>query len=285
MHSPSHNPSRRNRNIGTGKQGHGQNNRDRIPWRWRDSVIDWARGHPHHIVMRPVWGRDMPFLVERTRADCVHACSVDDLARMLNLLPKEHINNRGSVVGIRGVVLRQPTRKEQQLSGVWGRLGYSVRVDGLSGPVIFLEAVSYPYVLRWDRSTPQDLAPELERNLASASFVEETPREFRMHFPPEAVRERQLFHTLPHELGHAVDMLTKVELPGEHDFEAWEALWDRYFQRPSTEREAFAHRYADEQRARLIEAGEVPFPSSLTKNAVVEDGLHWEDFSLDENPA
>ena len=280
MHSPSNNPTRKNRNIGTAKQGHGQDNRYWIPRRWRDSTIQWGRGHPHNIVLRKVWGRDMPFLVEQTRADCVHACSIDDLATMLNLLPKEHINNRGEVKGIQGVVLRQPTRKQQQLSGVWGRLGYGVRVNRVTGPVIFLEAHSYPNILRWDRSIPQYQAEELERNLAAASHVEETPREYRMHFSPEAVRERQLFHTLPHELGHAVDMLTKVTLPSLDDFDAWEGLWDRYFQRPFAEREAFAHRYADEHRARLIAAGQVPFPPTLTRESIIADGLQWEDFSL-----
>ena len=40
---PGWNPSRRNRNIGTAKSGHGQNNRLVIPARWSDDRVFWEK--------------------------------------------------------------------------------------------------------------------------------------------------------------------------------------------------------------------------------------------------
>ena len=120
MQRPGWNPRRRNRNIGTAKQGHGQDNRMVIPDTWRDSRTFWERVSRFGVVTRPVHGRNLPFVVETTRPDCVYACTVEDLARLLGAAPAEH------VAGIEGVLLRQPKRKEQLLSPVWDRLGYAV---------------------------------------------------------------------------------------------------------------------------------------------------------------
>src|SRR4051812_26980586 len=113
------NPGRRNRNIGTAKQGYGQDNRMVIPNTWRDTRAFWERVSRFSVVTRPVHGCDLLFVVEATRPDCVYACTVEDLATLLGAAPIEH------VFGIEGVILRQPKRKEQLLSPVWGRLGYA----------------------------------------------------------------------------------------------------------------------------------------------------------------
>src|SRR4051794_35354930 len=114
MHRPGWNPVRRNRNIGTARQGHGQDNRMVIPNVWRDTGAFWGRLTRYCVVTRPVHGRLLPFVVETTRPDCTYACTVEDLATMLGKAPGEH------VFGIEGVILRQPKRKEQLLSPVWG---------------------------------------------------------------------------------------------------------------------------------------------------------------------
>ena len=79
--------------------------------------------------------RDLPFFVEETRPDCVHACTVGDIAIVLNLIPPP------DYATLAAVVLRQPKRKEQRLAAVWGRMAYSTAVgrsqDGhASGPVV-----------------------------------------------------------------------------------------------------------------------------------------------------
>ena len=271
-------PTRRNRNIGTAKQGHGRDNRANIPRRWREAAVRWRRDHPHSLTYRDVWGRVMPFVVEHTRADCVHACTVDDVARVLNLLPKRHINNYRGIDGLQGIVLRQPTRKEATLRPVWARLGYGVDVGGVIGPVVFLEAQALPLEFRWGKSL--DAAGRRERELlvSAADAVRHTRRGDELHFELEGVRRVQLFHSLPHEVGHWADMYERVERPALDDVERWEVLWDRYFQRPVSEREEFAHRYAEDAAAQWRASGSVPFDRLLDAERLRAEGLRVEDF-------
>jgi hypothetical protein len=86
--------------------------------------------------------------------------------------------------------------------------------------------------------------------------------------PLDAIRATQLYRTLPHEIGHIVDYETKTAGLDIDDRE-------KYWQRPSQEREAFAHRYADHFRARMFESGLCPFPRIESWAA---DGLRPEDF-------
>lgn len=241
--------------------------------------MQWDRGQPHTRVHRHVWGRDLPFLVEHTRADCAHACTVDDLAEMLGMLPKRHINNYADIVGIRGIVLRQPTRKEDGLNPVWARLGYGVAVGGIVGPVVFIEAQRIPLTVRWPTKLGPHDVEEVERLVAAADVVERSRRSTTLRFGLEAVRRVQLFHSLPHEVGHWADMYEHVERPALEDFEAWERLWDRYFQRPGSEREQFAHRYAEQAVAQLRKTGVVPFERRFDPEALTREGLRPEDFS------
>ena len=68
-----------------------------------------------------------------------------------------------------------------------------------------------------------------------------------------------MFRTLLHEVGHWVDYLEKVERPEAAGVESFDTLNDRYFSRPKQEREAFAHRYADELGNKLKKFGLLPF--------------------------
>ncbi len=223
----------------------------------------------------------MPFLVERTLEGCVHACTVDDLATLLNLLPKRHINNYKDIDGIQGIVLRQPTRKEQSLNRVWARLGYGVEVGGVVGPVVFIEAQQVPCAVHWDKSLDPSSQRELDRLIAAADQVEHSRRGHDLLFELEGVRRVQLFHSLPHEIGHWADMYEHVERPSLDDFDLWEQLWDRYFQRPRIEREEFAHRYAEQAIADLRIQGAVPFDRKLNVEALLAEGLSLDDFQPD----
>ncbi len=102
-----------------------------------------------------------------------------------------------------------------------------------------------------------------------------------LNFDPDAVRRVQLFHSVPHEVGHWADMFEHVELPSGDDIDLWQALWDRYWQRPTVEREEYAHRYAEEQIARLGQTGEVPFERILDRDALTAEGLRLQDFILE----
>ncbi len=79
-----------------------------------------------------------------------------------------------------------------------------------------------------------------------------------VHVTPESARHTLLYRTMLHEIGHWVDWKEKVEIPADHGGD-WLALSDAYFARPDSEREAFAHRYADTMAKQLTAAGKIPF--------------------------
>jgi hypothetical protein len=57
--------TRRNRNIGTAKRGHGQNNKLVIPTRWHPNLtIYYENLCNYRTVLRAVEGRPITFLVE-----------------------------------------------------------------------------------------------------------------------------------------------------------------------------------------------------------------------------
>jgi hypothetical protein len=69
---------RRNRNIGTVKQGHGQNNRMRILdqglLHYTERLTEYKR------FAHTINGHEFIFVVKKNRANCYHACSVADVA-------------------------------------------------------------------------------------------------------------------------------------------------------------------------------------------------------------
>jgi len=272
------NPIRRNRAIGTRKQGHGQNNRFVVPNTRHDSRMPLERLGPHTFVERQLGALVIPIIVERTRPDFVHACTVDDIARVLSLVPAEDLT------GICCVVLRQPTRKQYLLDRVWGRLQYAVDIGRLSGPAIYLEAVHRAArEHRRQKSLDPHDATRLERLRGEGHRIITTPREHCIVTTPEAARTTQLYFTLLHEVGHWVHRTTAVEVPAKElvdrtGTDPWLELWETYFSKPSREREEFADRYADELASRLRLAGAIPFDRVIDEAQMKRDRLHVEDF-------
>lgn len=255
---PSHlNPTRRNRNIGTSKQGYGQDNSLVIPKRsdgryWLDSIGD-CQIEGHVIASRTV-----RFIVEQNAFGCVHPCSVQDVVWMLKALP------HSDWAGLDTIVFKQPTRKQLILSPVWGRLLYFSEVATAkgqrlaSGPAIFLDAIEPDKTIKWSTSLDPDDSKELERLIEDGHQVQRSGRKFNITVSSRSARNTQLYRTLLHEVGHWFDWLSKVEEPASRG-EDWERLEQSYLSRSKTEREAFAHRYADEQRELLTSKGIIPF--------------------------
>ncbi|MEM6884393.1 MAG: hypothetical protein AAF571_05120, partial [Verrucomicrobiota bacterium] len=116
-----HNPTRRNRNIGTAKQGYGKSNQLAIPQpkdiersyyeTLTDPVIHKIKVHKTYI----------PVVVERSKEGFYHSCSPDDIELILNHIPQDDL------MGLGLIVFRQPKNKEQILSPVWGRLIYAYK--------------------------------------------------------------------------------------------------------------------------------------------------------------
>ena len=254
------NPTRRNRNIGTSKQGHGQNNSLVIPERsdgryWLSSIGE-CQIEDHVIANRSV-----RFIVERNALGCVHPCSIQDVIWMLKSLPQS------DWAGLDTIVFRQPTRKQLILSPVWGRLLYFSEVTTAkgqrlaSGPAIFFDAILPDETIKWSTSLDPDDSKEVERLTEDGHQVERSGRKFNITVSTRSARNTQLYRTLLHEVGHWFDWLSKVEEPATKG-EDWEMLERSYFSRPKAEREAFAHRYADETRELLTSKGIIPFDKS-----------------------
>lgn len=251
------NPTRRNRNIGTAKQGHGQNNSLVIPQRtdglhWLDRVGDCR------VEDRSIAGREVRFIVEENALNCVHPCSVRDVAHVLDALPQS------DWIGLKTFFLRQPTRKQLTLAPVWGRLLYFAEITTAKGqvlsegPCVFLDAIEDGHTMSWSTSLDPDDTQELERLREDGHDVQRSGRRFDISISATSARNTQLYRTLLHEIGHWFDWLTKVEQPAASGG-AWEDLEREYLARPKAEREAFAHRYASSQRERLEAMGIIPF--------------------------
>ena len=79
------------------------------------------------------------------------------------------------------------------------------------------------------------------------------------------MRCTQLYRTVPHELGH-------------HRHYRAAGSVDRYHAIPQLDREAAAHRYADELGEKLREKGSIPFDRIFFLQALGREGLKREWF-------
>lgn len=256
------NPTRRSRNIGTERQGHGQDNRMKIPTSRHDDRLFYEKVDDAVAVGRTIGDWGITFLVQPVVAGFRHACTIDDICHLLAHVPA------GDLTGIDLLLLRQPTRKQQSLRPAWGRLVYGK----ILGRAIFLDAQQPGKPYRWSRSlTPED-ATEFDHLRADGHGIEEDRRGFTITPTLDSIRTTQLYRTLPHELGHHVDYRSKIT-----DLAQDEADYDRrrdiYFARPPREREEFAHRYAEEQASRLRNESIIPFDRLDTPAALEKDGL------------
>jgi hypothetical protein len=244
---------RRNRNIGTVKQGYGQNNRMRIPY---NGLLNYTeRLTEYKKITHVINGHEFIFIVEKTRADCYHACSVADVAFMLAHSPAEDYGD------LRYIVFRQPKRKEEILSPVWGRLRYSYEFEGTSKPAIILESFPFHHQFRWTKSLTVEDRNELERLKKEGHVFVADKRAYTASTTLETVRATQLYRTLLHEVGHYVQYRQVVEALLPEFAEMSEEERKDYFRDsvPTAEREKFAHAYADRLRKTLLAQGEIPF--------------------------
>lgn len=259
---PGYDARRRNRNIGTARQGRGTENRFVIPLRSDATRTWWEQVRSFKVVKCAIAGRSITFVVEAARAGWVHACSISDLCRLLEIIPAADWD------GIAGVVLRQSTRKQWTVNPSWGRLAYAANIgsrgnaDVLQGPAILLEAVPPMQRWRWARHLDPLGVAELERLKADNHEVSFDGKQYTFRSSTEAIRNTQLFRTMLHEIGHWVHWLEHVERPAGEDMEQFQSLQDGFFRRPSSERESFAHRYAEVTGARLRKKGLIPFARS-----------------------
>jgi len=249
------NPSRRNRNIGTAKQGHGSDNAHVIPWPWQEDRIFYERLVNPVVVTRDVHGSEVNILVEPTREDCFHSCTVDDIVAVLEFLPREHSCE------IDTVVLRQPKRREQKLACCWGRLVYWATLGRFEGVAIYLEAQQRRDVYRLPLSQDPLGQEEIHRLRLDGHIIVQTHRHFEVTPTAVSGRNTQLYRTLPHEVGHYVHYLQDRLQELDHG------------SRSNRVKELFAHSYASSFRSSKVASGSIPFARKVDQAQMKREGL------------
>ena len=270
MRKPGWDARRRNRNIGTAKSGYGQNNKLRIPEHWIGGkwILFYEQLKNPVALTRMIGDHDITILVEPVYSGFLHACTPDDIAQVLRLLPPQHTE------GIDLVVLRQPKRKERILNPVWGRLQYYSEIQQYCGVAIHIEAQPMNGIAYWKKSLLPDDAQELERLAEDGHRVIAERRRYSIHTTLESIRATQLYRTLPHEVGHYVDYLNTMKAD-----EDGELFWSK----PSQDKEAFAHRYAREFWEGEKTAGNIPFQRILNPEQLTAEGLSLRWFTQHYN--
>ena len=249
---------RRNRNIGTAKQGYGLKNTMKIAQPlYRDDIRCYFERLEHYTKQkRTINGHEFEFVIETLNKDSFHACSIDDVARMIEHIPPEDYGE------MKYIIFRQPKRKEKIISPVWGRLIYAYEFEDECYPAIIIEAANRNETLKWSKKLSVNNSLEFARLKADGHQFEECKRFFQADMSPKFVRNTQLYRTLPHEFGHYVHYLDVVEKPAieDEEWEAWEQRWNYYHDSiPSAEKEKFAHSYADKLKAYLLDQKIIPF--------------------------
>ncbi|WP_426481644.1 hypothetical protein [Chryseobacterium sp. R2ACT005] len=260
-----YNQTRRNKNIGTKKQGYGQDNKLTISSLYGNLKSFYEKLTDYQKETRIINNHEFTFVVEKTRKNSIHPCSVNDIQRIIEQIP---VKDYGE---LKFIILRQPKRKEEILSPVWGRLIYSFDFEGEYYPAIILDAIDTEKQLSWSKKQTIEDKQEFERLKADGHIFTETKRNFIVELIPETARSTQLYRTLPHEFGHYVHYLDVVERPGNNDddidYDTWEKRIDFYFRISKSEKEKFAHTYAEKFKNKLIDENQIPFESVDTENS------------------
>ncbi|MGV0753964.1 hypothetical protein [Empedobacter brevis] len=249
------NPTRRNRNIGTENQGFSQNNKLTISSPYGNLKSFYERIENYQKEFRIINDHEFLFVVEKTRENSIHSCSINDIENIIEQIPTENYGE------LKFIILRQPKRKEEILSPVWGRLIYSYEFEDEYFPAIILDAIDLDQKISWTKKQTVEDQKEFERLKSDGHKFIENKREFIAEFEPEFVRNTQLYRTLLHEFGHYVHYLEIVETPKniDEDYEEKEKRYDFYFSLPQTEKEKFAHNYAEKLKKKLIAEKIIPF--------------------------
>ena len=268
------NPTRRNRNIGTAKQGHGQNNKFVVPYPAVEMKSFFERLDEYKTVVKIINGHKFKFIVEKTRQNSFHACTIEDIEKILQQIP---ISDYGE---LELIILRQPTRKEENLNSVWGRLIYSYEFEDDYLPAIIIEAVDLDRNFKWTKKLSIESQKELERLKKDGHQIKMRNRFYEAEYKIENIRSTQLYRTLLHEFGHYVHYLEVVERPGSEneEFEEWEKRSDYYHSLPTSEKEVFAHSYADKLKKELEEKRIIPFERILDEKEIISNKLSLNDF-------
>ena len=203
------NPTRRNRNIGTSKQGYGKNNKLVIPSTNTETKLFYERLKNYKIVERKINNIDFRFVIEKTRKNSFHSCTIDDIVKIIKNIPKQDYGE------LKLIILRQPTIKQEKLNPVFGRLIYSYEFENKIEPAIIIEAVDFSKKFKWSKKLSPEDQIELKWLINDGFNIKEDKRNYIAEYNIENVRNTQLYRTLIHEFGHYVHYQNIVTKPLE----------------------------------------------------------------------
>ena len=257
---------RRNRNIGTSKQGHGQDNCLSIPERWFSARVYYEILRKPIILKKLIGGRVLPVVIESPTPPYLYPCTVDDVIYLLSHVPKEFTEN------LDFFVFRHPTCKQRLLRSCWGRIVYFADLAnqlhspilGDSGTAIYIESCKPAQTWKWQKSNTPRAHEELNRLREDGHSITLLKRHFEIRSTLESSRNTILYRTILHELGHLEDWLTD----------------DRYDTKSTHDQEVFAHKFADRLAQQLSADGIIPFDRIADTETLNKDRLPPEYFGL-----
>ncbi len=242
--------TKRNRNIGTAKQGYGRNNKFSIPQPSDTGLYFYERLQGISIEIIKVHGKNITVILEDLNKDFYYSFSPEEAQQILNNLPEEDL------IGLGYLIFRQPKRKELILSRAWGRLIYSFEFQNVRSPAIIMEAIENTLTLSFPKKQSVELNLEFELLKKDGLCFTLEKREHIAEIDKEKMKSIQI-RTLLHEIGHYVHFLEVVERPGNEDeeHELWEERNDSYFSIPVYNKEIVANKYAMKHKSRLKQIG------------------------------
>ncbi len=250
-------PERRNRKIGTKSSGYSKPNDMRIPESWQDKhgncSLYYERLELTHVEEVSIGRFKIRILYERPHDGFTYGCSPTDIIKLLELVS-------GSVLDMPEIIaFRQPTRKQSQQFPVWGRFLYFAEFGREQGTAIVLESQQLGASLKLAKNMSLERRAEYERLIADRHCFAETKRHFEAQLDEDGIRNTILYRTLLHELGHLADYHQKVLCEQTALDPDQGVAAELYFSRSTSEREVFAHRFAEGLSQSLKDEGEVPF--------------------------
>jgi hypothetical protein len=246
------NNTRRNKNIGTAKQGHGQNNKLTIAEPYSTSKYFYERLNEYTKTKKIINGHEFVFIIEKARDNSIHSCSIEDVQTIIEQIPESDYGD------LKFIIFRQPKRKEEILSPVWGRLIYIYEFENEYFPAIIIDAINLNKKLKWSNKLSLEKQKELERLKDDGHDIINDGKYYIAEFKKEASRSTQLYRTLLHEFGHYVHYLEFVERPSLNN-QDYEERRNLYFKIPTIEKEKFANTYAEKLYSNLKSRNIIPF--------------------------
>ncbi len=161
-----------------------------------------------------------------------------------------------------------------------GRFVYYADLGRYSGPAIYLEAMQINRIIKWDNKLNPYQKKELNSLETDGHIIKKIKKGYDVCTNPETVRNTQLFRTIPHEVGHAVDYLKnslKPSIEAEDEY-----ITNAYNSKPSLDKEEFAHRYAREFFSKWSTWGSLPFKRIYNENKLKEMGVDPEWFNFNK---